>query len=318
MPDVSIIIVNWNSKAYLQPCLDSLFRHCRNTELEVIVVDNASYDGCDRMLAERFPSVMYVQSEKNLGFARANNLGVLRSAGRFLLFLNPDTELLEDSIQILINRLASLPAAGAVGCKLLNTDRSFQTSCVQSLPTVFNQVIGCDALRARFPRWKIWGLNSASQNDAAEVEFISGACIMMKREVFKAIGGFTESYFMYGEDADLCLKTRRAGYAVLYVPDTSLVHHGGGSSQSGASNFSSVMMKESVYLYFLQRSGWPTAVFYRFAMACSAIVRMVLLSLTLVVSGKSRGRARNSRRKWVAVLRWSAGLERWVKNYFPS
>lgn len=316
MPDVSIIIVNWNSKAYLQQCLDSLFRHCRNVELEVIVVDNASYDGCDRMLVERFSSVRYVQSDKNLGFARANNLGVRQASGRFLLFLNPDTELLEDSLTIMMDRLQGSQDAGAVGCKLLNTDRTFQTSCVQPFPTVLNQVLGTDCLRAQFPGWSIWGTNTvrADERQPSLVQVISGACILMKREVFNVIGGFTERYFMYGEDLDLCFKVKQAGFRVYYLPETSLVHHGGGSTQQGASNFSNVMMRESVYRYLRYNRGMLVAVTYRAAMAVSAVLRMGLI-LPLLAFTRQRvvRHGTGSLRKWFSVLRWSLGFESWTR-----
>ena len=312
MLDLSVIIVNWNSKAYVRQCLTSLFKYRPNTSMEVVVVDGASFDGCDEMLAREFPTVEFVQSKTNVGFARANNLGVRHSKGRNLLFLNPDTELVENSIDVLMRHLATLPQAGAVGCKLLNSDRSVQTSCIQSFPTVFNQIVDSEFLRRRFPRSRLWGMAALHTDgqEPSEVEVISGACILTKREVFETVGGFSESYFMYGEDLDLCFKIKQAGFRSYYVPETSIIHHGGGSTQQSVSNFSTVMMRESVFRFLSTNRGVASAILYRAAMVATSFVRMLLIIPLLAVSDNQVVRhGTGSLRKWKAILRWSCGLE---------
>jgi GT2 family glycosyltransferase len=309
---LSIIIVNWDSREYVRQCLTSLFKHCPNADVEVIVVDGGSFDGCDKMLAREFPSVVFVQSEKNIGFARANNLGARHAKGSNLLFLNPDTEFLENSIDLLLQRLVMLPEAGAVGCRLLNSDRSLQTSCVQSYPTVINQVLDAEFLRRRFPRLRFWGI-AALYSDAiepSEVEAISGACILIKKKAFEVVGGFSENYFMYGEDLDLCFKLKRAGFRVYHVPETSIVHHGGGSTKTNTSNFASVMMRESVFRFMRSNRGALSANLYRAAMAVTSLVRLSLI-LPLLAIPKNRviQHGKDSLRKWRAILRWSCGLE---------
>ena len=318
MIELSVIIVNWNSRDYVRKCLASLFLHCRSVSFEVIVVDGASYDGCGEMLAAEFPSVRFLQLEKNVGFARANNAGVRCASGRLLLLLNPDTELHEDSIRILRDQLEVLPRSGAVGCRLVNTDGSLQTSCVQSFPTVLNQVLDSDYLRHRFPNWKMWGTAPLYAQPAgpAPVEAISGACMMISRETFDSVGGFTEEYFMYGEDLDLCCKIARSGRVVYYVPETTIVHFGGGSSDQAKSNFSNVMMKESVYRYLRLNRGFATAFAYRVAMASSSTIRLLLILILLPVSqGKVVRHGVGSVQKWFSILRWGLGLESWVRGY---
>jgi GT2 family glycosyltransferase len=308
--DLSIIIVNWNSKAYLRQCLDSLARHCTLAHTQTIVVDSGSFDGCDRMIAEEFRGVKFVQSAQNIGFARANNLGVQHANGEHLLFLNPDTLFLEDSLRILNQRLAELPRAGAVGCRLLNQDHSVQTSCIQSFPTVTNQVLDADYLRDRFPRSRLWGNSPLfdAQLEPCEVDALSGACLAVTREAFEQIGGFTESYFMYGEDLDLCFKLQRSGYKVYYLPETRIVHLGGGSSRQAPSNFSIVRMRDSIYHFFQIHRGPGAAFCYRFAMGAAAIVRLGLIQLTpLLDRGAIRHRG-DALRKWASILRWSLGL----------
>lgn len=307
--NLSVIIVNWNSRDYVRRCLGSLFRHSPGTDFEVIVIDGASFDGCDRMLASEFQSVRFFQSPENIGFARANNLGARHARGRHLLFLNPDTELLEDTPGILCERIDRLPDAGAVGCRLLNGDGTLQGSCVQSFPTAVNQMLDSDYLRLHFPRSPLWGAAAlhAAGRTPAEVEAISGACLLAQRECFEQVGGFTERYFMYGEDLDLCFKIRRAGKKVFYLPETSLIHFGGGSSRNVASEFSTVMMRESVFQFILRNRGGRAALRYRLGMAFSALIRLLLCGPMLLFGGRIVRHGSGSIGKWIAVLRWSLG-----------
>jgi len=218
--DVSVVIINWNSKEFLRTCIRSLELVSRELRFEIIVVDNASHDGCGEMLKSEFPHVIFIQSEKNLGFSSGNNLGARRATGRNLLFLNPDTELIEDSISVLSSRLDCLPFAGAVGCKLLNSDGTLQTSCIQAFPTVINQFLDSDFLRERFPRSSLWGTVAFLDlgKSPKVVQAVSGACVMVKRDIFEKVGGWTEAYFMYGEDLDLSYKIQMAGCNVYMFP----------------------------------------------------------------------------------------------------
>jgi GT2 family glycosyltransferase len=305
-PEVSVIIVNWNAKDYLRQCLTSLFKHCQAVRFEVIVVDSGSFDGSAEMVAREFPSVLFAQSSQNVGFARANNLGVRQSRGRYLLFLNPDTEFTEDSVWILCDCIRSSPDAGAIGCRLLNTDRTLQTSCVQSFPTVINQALDAEFLQRWFPRSSLWGASAlhATEQTFGKVEVVSGACIFITRAVFETIGGFTEDYFMYGEDLDLCFKVRRFGYCVYYTGETNVIHHGCGSSRKGKEDFADVMMRDSVYRFMRLNRGVVHAACYRAAMAGAASVR-----IPLIIALRALGRARKTTLwKWLSILSWSLGL----------
>ena len=259
--EVSIIIINWNSKAYLRSCLNSLQEHTRDIQFEVLVVDNASFDGCGGCWRAEFPGVCFIQSDENLGFSRGNNLAARSARGNTLLFLNPDTELSRPAIEKLYRALMSLPNAGAVGPRLLNSDGTLQTSCIQSFPTVVNQLVDSEALRGLFPRSRLWGMSALFKagDEPAAVEGISGACLMVKRDVFERVGGFDDRYFMYAEDIDLSFKIHQAGRGLYYIPDAQVVHHGGGSSQSARSAFSVVMMRESVYRFLRFRRGRVSA-----------------------------------------------------------
>jgi GT2 family glycosyltransferase len=310
---VSIIIVNWNSVEFVRRAINSIHLWVSSVEYEIIVVDGGSHDGCGQVMAAEFPGVLFVQSQDNIGFGRANNLGAEHARGRHLLLLNPDTQLRENSVLTLLRCLESLPRAGAVGCRLLNADGSLQTSCVQSFPTIFNQVMDAESLRRRFPLWRAWGTAALYSSDPkpAEVEAVSGACILVKREVFDRVGGFCPCYFMYGEDLDLCFKIKQAGYQVYHLPETSLVHFGGGCTDKSGGDFSNVMMRESVYRFLRRNRGIGTAIGYRAALGAASLLRLLLMVPFLLFSLNSIVRhGTGSLRKWSAILRWSLGLER--------
>ena len=306
---LSILIVNWRSKDYLRRCLDSIQSTCAGLSPQIVVVDGGSFDGCGEMLAAEFPHVIFIQSPENIGFGRCNNLGFEQVTGEAVLLLNPDTELKRGAVDALLLQLERLPAAGMLGARLLNTDGTLQTSCVQSLPTPLNQALDSELLRRLFPNSSLWGTAGAfSSREPVEVEAISGACILMRSEAFSKVGCFSPEYFMYGEDMDLCAKIRRRGLKVFHVPSAEVLHHSGGSSAGSFSEFSAIVMRESVCRFIRQNQGYLATLRYRGLMALSALVRIVLLALVIILSGTlGPNPRRRSLRKWIAILGWSAG-----------
>jgi GT2 family glycosyltransferase len=289
-------------------------------EFEIVVIDNASFDDCDKMLQQCYPQVRFIQAERNLGFAGANNAAFKMSSGRNILFLNPDTETEGTAIETLHHELDSMPNAGVAGTKLLNSDRSIQTSCIQSFPTILNQLFDSNVLRNLFPRARLWGMKPLFTGDGvpAEVDAVSGACLMIKRAVFESVGMFCTDYFMYSEDIDLCLRVQETGWKAYYVPTAVVVHHAGGSSSKESGNaFSSVMMLESNWRYFKRRRPLWYCWLYRIAMFSASVMRVALVFLAWPILGLQGGRhsPRNTINKWTARLRWTLGLEKWVKNY---
>jgi GT2 family glycosyltransferase len=318
--DLSIIIVNWNSIGYLRNCLESLCAETTGIKHEIIVVDNASYDGCGEMLRTGFPQARFIQNHQNRGFAAANNLAVTWSSGRFLLFLNPDTKISGPVIARMLSVFDSRPLAGVVGCKLLNADLTVQTTCVQSFPTLWNEVLDTEYFRSTFPNSRLWGNACLYIQDPGvfEVEAISGACLMIRRDVFERVGGFSTRYFMYVEDRDLCYAVRRAGFPAYFINTAEVVHYGGTSSDSRSeSSFGTVMRCESLLNFMRYRRGRAHAAAYRLAMALSACCRLSLLWLVAGTCGTAGASAvpRGAIRKWWAVFRWSLGLESWARSY---
>jgi N-acetylglucosaminyl-diphospho-decaprenol L-rhamnosyltransferase len=301
--ELSIIFVNWNSTDYLQQCIESIYAYTAGFEFEIIVVDNASPLADVDLLTKAFEKITLIKSTVNLGFAGANNVGFKRSSGRYLLFLNPDTKLIGPALVEMRNRLKSLPDAGVVGCKLLNDDRSIQTSCIQSFPTLLNQALDTEALRQRWPDNRLWGMGPlfSDNPDPAKVEVISGACMMIRREVFEQVGLFSEDYFMYAEDLDLCYKVAQAGYVNYYISEATVIHYGGKSSTPSTAT---VTKWNSMLQYFVKNRGIGYALLFRAIMSVAAVCRLALLALAaLYGKGKEdRKGDYSASMKWRAIL----------------
>ena len=315
---LSVIIVNWNSVGYLKGCLSSIYAGAAGFEFEVVVVDNASYDGCAQLLEREFPRVRFIQSTANCGFAAANNLGVAHSSGSVLLFLNPDTQITGSALATMLSVFRAQPDAGIVGCRLLNGDLTVQASCIQAFPTVWNEFLDSEYLREAFPKSRLWGnaVLYGQEPGIFQVEAVSGACLMIRRDVFERVGQFNTRYFMYVEDRDLCYAVSRAGYPAYFINTAEVIHYGGTSSGSRSeSNFAVVMRCESLWEFMRCRRGRLYAVAYRSAMALSASCRLIALLLAAAIRGKMGAGAmpRGAIRKWRALLRWSLGLERWAR-----
>ena len=237
--DLSVIIVNYNVRQFLESALASVGRAMEGVDGEIFVVDNASDDGSAEMVHATFPDVQLIQNDTNIGFARANNAGLARARGRLILLINPDTIVQEDSLREMIRFFDENPDAGLAGCKIMNPDGTFQLPCRRSFPTpwvAFTKIVGLSAL---FPKSRLFGrynLTYLSPDETYEVDAVSGSFMMIRREVYEKIGGLDEAFFMYGEDLDWCYRVGEAGYKVYYVHSTKVIHFKGESTKRSAIN----------------------------------------------------------------------------------
>lgn len=317
--DLSIIIVNWNSTEFLRKCLTSVYLNMEGMSFEVIVIDNASFDGCEKMIMEEFPQVRFIQSEENVGFARGNNLASEHASGEILLFLNPDTEIVGSALQSMVACLESLPDAGIIGPKLLNTDLSVQTSCIQPFPSILNLTLDSAYMRSKFPKWSLWGNQALYEENGQPmvVEWISGACLMIRKCLFENVKRFTSEYFMYGEDMDLCYKVKKTGWKNYYLGTAQVVHHGGQSTSSWSDKQrASVVMRESILSFIRIHRGEIHAHIFRSTIALNAICRLSLLAVALAIprTPEQRFAIFLAYSKWFRVFRWAIGMESSVKR----
>lgn len=249
--DVSIVIVSWNVAKQLKKCLPSLKMYTKKVRYEVIVVDNNSSDDTAHLVKEKFRWVRFIKAGSNLGFAKANNLGIKGSKGKVILILNPDTIFFENTIHKLFNYLKSNPKVGAVGPKLVNTDGGLQPS-VRIFPTIWTELIGKTKLDILLPRNRIFGsyrMTWWNFDSIREVDQIMGACMMIPRNVFDEVGVFDEQFKMYFEEVDLCFRIKKAGWKVIYYPDSTLTHIGRQSSLQAVQKMRKLRM-QSLYKYF--------------------------------------------------------------------
>ena len=233
-PRLSVIIVNYNVKEFLEQSLQAIRKASEPQETEVIIVDNHSVDHSVETIRKKFPWVRLITNDTNRGFAAASNQGIIASTGEYVLLLNPDTLVQEDTFSTMIEYLDSHPQVGVAGCKILNPDGSLQLACRRSFPslqTALPKVLGLSKL---FPGSKLFGrynLTYLDENAEASVDAISGSFMMVRRAAIEEVGMLDESFFMYGEDLDWCYRFKEAGWDVRYVPDTKIIHYKGESSK---------------------------------------------------------------------------------------
>lgn len=232
--DVSVIIVNYNVRDFLNNALVSLSKALQGLQGEVFVVDNASDDGSCEMVRQSFPHVRLIANDANVGFAKANNQALALSSGEYILLLNPDTIVQEDTVRTLVGFFRENSDVGMAGCKILNPDGTFQLACRRSFPTpwvAFAKVSGLSSLLGSTRMFGRYNVTYLNPDESYEVDAISGSCMMIRRSVYEAIGGLDEDFFMYGEDLDWCYRVQKAGWKVFYVADTKIIHYKGESTR---------------------------------------------------------------------------------------
>jgi GT2 family glycosyltransferase len=291
--DISIIIVNWNTRELLLDCLRSIFRTIHGISFEIWLVDNASTDGSVENVQSLFPDLYVIKNEKNLGFAAANNLAFKSMNGRYALLLNTDTVLTEDAVRKLYDFMESTPQAGLSCGQLLNQDDSKQNS-IANFPSLFSLLCNETLLRILFPK----KFPSKRQIYASPVEIDSciGACMMARKQAMDEVGLFDERYFFFFEETDWARRMKRSGWKVYFVPGARIYHAQGQSV--GRTIRSRLMFYRARYLYFVK---WYPRAFPLFfaAVILRLLVEACLSSLGILVT---LGLAPGLRKKWLLYL----------------
>lgn len=254
MKDLSVIIVNYNVKHFVDQCLRSVQVAIEGLDAEVFVVDNNSVDGSVPFLREHYPWVKLIANRENLGFAKANNVAIRQSTGRYVLLLNPDTIVQEDTFRKCVEFMNQNPDAGSLGVRMVNGDGHFLPESKRSLPTprvAFYKIFGLSKL---FPKSREFGryhLTFLPESQTNEVEVLSGAYMMLRKETLDKIGLLDEDYFMYGEDIDLSYRVVQGGWKNYYYAGTQIVHYKGESTKKGSLNY--VLVFYNAMLIFVRK-----------------------------------------------------------------
>lgn len=274
--DISIGIINWNTRDLLERCLSSVFKDCSLCSMEVIVVDNGSSDDSGKMVKSKFSQAILVENEGNVGYCKASNQAIRASRGKFILLLNSDTEIMPGALDSLYRFARQRPDAGAIGPMLLNTDGTLQYSC-RSFPS-----FGIAAMHAFLglffptnPYTRAYKLTEWGHNSEREVDWISGACMFLRRQALEQIGFFDEDYFMYVEDVDLCYRLWQVGWKVYYLPSAKIIHHIAQSSQQSPKMV--IEHHKSIYRFYAKQNPNGFGRFLKPLVAVGLFVRGTLL-----------------------------------------
>jgi GT2 family glycosyltransferase len=275
--DLSVIIINYNVRYFLEQCLCSVQKALQNCTGEIIVVDNHSTDGSSSYLPEKFPHVRFIWNDKNVGFGKACNQGLAQSFGKYILFLNPDTIVPEDCLEKCISFLDHNPQAGALGIRMLDGSGVFLKESKRAFPSPLTSFYKLSGLARLFPHSKIFNryhLGHLNEHQTHEVDVLAGAFMMVRKNIATTIGGFDEVFFMYGEDVDLSYRIQQAGYKNYYFAESAILHFKGESTRRGSLNYvkmfyqaMSVFVKKhygsqkaGIFNFFIQTAIWLRAI----------------------------------------------------------
>jgi GT2 family glycosyltransferase len=301
--DASIVIISFNTREILRECLHSVLHEITNLAVEIFIVDNDSTDGSPEMVEQDFPQATLLRAGSNLGFGAANNLALLQARGRYFVLLNSDAFFQPGTLAASIRYMDEHPECGLGGARLVGRDGAMQPSA-RTFPTVFGDAIVLTGLASRFPRSKFFGAFDrtwADPHQPASVDWVPGAFSIIRPAALLKTGLFDPAFFLYYEEVDLCLRIKRAGYAIWYWPDISIIHIGGESSrQLKTLEFSSTAAQvvlwrmRSTLLYYRKHHGWKVH--------AARWLEVVLNKATAIRNRFSQSPARQDRRRNAITL----------------
>jgi GT2 family glycosyltransferase len=305
MCDMSIIIVSWNAQALLYSCLSSLQDTAGSLSIETVVVDNGSKDGSAEMVAREFPDAVLLRSEENLGFAKANNLGMKRARGRFLALINSDVVVHDHCLEILAAYLTTHSDVGLVGPQILGRDGRIQFTSGKS-PTIWNtfcRTLALDRALCAWPGFSGFQMRNSDRSRCQDVEVLSGCFWVARREAVRNVGDLDERFFFYGEDLDWCKRFRNAGWKVTFVPQASAVHFGGGSSANNPLHYSVELLRANI-LYWRKHHGIMGPLIYRLLALGEHSLRFVARALSELGRSEKNSVRRQKLREHLICIRW--------------
>ncbi len=305
---VSVVIVVWNAKKYVIECLESLRKHCGGFCDEVIIVDNASSDGTPELIAQMFPEFRLIRNSENLGFAKANNIGITQSSGEYVCLVNSDVKFTDDCLLPMLTFLSQNSQVGMVGPKMLSPDGEVRRSTMR-FPTMWNEFCRALGLDIVFKRSRLFGgllMRDFDHATTAPVEVLNGWFVVIRRRALNRVGLLDPQFFMYAEDLDWCYRFHKAGERVVFFADAGAIHYGGASSSNAPLRFYIEMCRANCQ-YWRKHHGWLGEIGFLANAAVYHLVRL-LGSAGMYLLSPSR-RSEN-----VARLHRSSACLQWVRQ----
>jgi GT2 family glycosyltransferase len=311
MIDVSVVIVNWNTRRLLLDCIQSILSETTEHKVEIIVVDNDSHDGSAEAVEREFPACCVIRNSGNAGFAAANNLGIAASSGRYVCLVNSDVVLLDGCLDRICVYMDQHLVVGMIGPQILNRDLTLQRS-VSGLPTVWNVLMQALFLDRLFPRVRWFHSRFTNVPDLSRpsrVEVLSGCFLMVRGEALHRVGPLDERFFMYKEDVDWCKRFGEAGWSVVFYPESRAIHYGGASSSKAPARFMLEMEKANIQ-YWKKHHSTVAEKIVRLISGIHYGIRLLGWAMTYLVRQKSRVNAANMVKKNAVCLSWLSGFGR--------
>lgn len=307
---ISVIIVNYNTKLLTLKCLESLYKETTNISFETILVDNASTDNSARAVAKEYPQVHLISSKKNIGFAKANNLAAKYANGKYILLLNPDTVIINKAIEKLLTFAQQNEQAGIWGGRTIFPDWSLNsTSCFgeMTLWSLFCRAFGLSCLFRNSNLFNPESFGSWKFDTVRHVGIVTGCFLMIKNELWQQLDGFDTTFFMYGEEVDLCLRAKKRGHQLMFTPTAEIIHHGGASELSEADRMPKVFCAKSTII----RMHWPKK-YIKFGLIMLLMWVATRAAISSILGTLAPKKFSSQKQKWAELWRtrkqWQLGF----------
>jgi N-acetylglucosaminyl-diphospho-decaprenol L-rhamnosyltransferase len=305
--DLSVVVVNWNVKDLLRRCLGSVLASLRaekgrQLSSQLVVIDNASSDGSVQMVTEEFPQIHVIANRENLGFTRGSNQGIAFGEGRHVLLLNPDTEILGDALGEMVTYMDAHPRVGALGPQLVDPDGQVQSSR-RRFPELGTAYVESTVLQQWFPEsgiLKRYYVHDRSDSETQSVDWVVGACLLLRREAIDQVGPLDERFFMYSEELDWCYRAKKLGWRIAYLPSARVIHHVGKSSEQVLPVRHIEFQRSKVLFFRKHRGRWSGEVLRLFLLAMYTW-QMTLEALKWLAGHKRPLRQQRMRAYWQVV-----------------
>jgi GT2 family glycosyltransferase len=304
-PRVSVVIVVWNAKKYVQECLESLREHCAQVCSEVIVVDNASTDGSAELVEQMFPEFRLIRNSDNLGFAKANNIGIAQSSGDYVCLVNSDVKFLDDCISPMIEYLSGNSGVAMVGPKMLAPDGKVWRSTMR-FPTIWNYFCRALGVDIAFKKSRLFGgllMSDFDHQTTTPVEVLNGWFVVVRRSALERVGLLDPQFFMYGEDVDWCYRFRQAGEGVVFFAEAGAIHYGGASSSHAPLRFY-LELYRATWQYWKKHHGGLAQLGFLASFAVHHSVRLLISGILYLCLPSRRAQTASKFQRSLACLQW--------------